>query len=137
MRSLLLVLMCSMATAWAADPTTRPQELRACPATRADVKPGAACTATKTLYCDYDRGKWCACEASRCVTAAGPMPGCESTLSWVCRDDGCPHAGVTTCSTEGKQCGYDDGLCASSMVCKGGKWQGGRANCRPAAPPHP
>ena len=136
MRSLIMVMLYLVGSAWGADPNTR-MKTKACPATRAEAKPGTACTATKPDYCDYPGGKWCACEAASCVTAAGPVPGCESKLSWVCRDDGCPHAGVRDCRTEGQQCAYDDGLCASSMVCTGKKWVSQGQQCRPAARPQP
>ena len=132
MRTFLFVMLCAVGATWAAEP-----KAKACPAKRAEVKAGTGCTPTTPDYCEYPGGKWCACEASRCVSAAGPIPDCQSVMTWVCRDDGCPHPGVRTCSTEGKQCGYDDGLCSSSMVCSQGKWVSQRQQCRPAAPPHP
>ena len=103
-----------------------------CPAKRGDVKAGARCTAAEQV-CAFPGGAWCSCEQARCVSAAGPTPRCDPTAHWVCRDDGCPQVPSGAC-TDGKQCGYDDGLCSLSAVCRKGKWKIGQQSCRPAAP---
>ena len=105
-----------------------------CPKKREDVQVGAKCSGE--LTCSYSKGRWCECTQSQCVSAAGPIPDCVPTWSWVCRDDACPRNPVGTCSREGKRCSYDDGLCERSAVCTKGKWKPGAPNCRPAAPPH-
>lgn len=120
------------ATDAGASPTVAPGQ---CPATRAEVKAGSPCAPLKVEACPYPGGAWCACEGTSCVTAAGPMPGCVSTLRWVCRDDGCPRVPMGACATEGRQCSYDNGLCAAVAECRENAWTMGRANCRPSAPP--
>ncbi|MFT3708858.1 MAG: hypothetical protein QM817_14510 [Archangium sp.] len=118
------------------DPRLRVAELAPCPATRDDVKKGTACQQTDPETCQFAKS-WCACEGTSCVSAAGPIPDCVSTMRWVCRDDGCPRSPVGACTNEGRQCSYDDGLCSSQVKCKKGQWVGLGQQCRPSAPPGP
>ena len=99
---------------------------------------GARCSVDEMRSCDYDAKLSCACMPSQCTTAAGPIPDCKEAWTWVCRKDGCPIiAKQGACSSEGKVCDYDDGLCSSQVTCTKGRWTGvGALNCRPAAPPH-
>lgn len=140
-RLLLVALACWAFTALAADgevPEVRDggaaPSAPVCPARREDVKAGTFCRPTTSESCTFDGGAWCACEETACFTPAGPVPGCTPAFRWRCRHDGCPHTPAGACSTPGKQCVYDDGMCASVATCERGRWQSGSANCRPAAP---
>lgn len=108
-----------------------------CPEKREALEAGTSCSAKGPQVCSFPNGSWCACEWSECVTPAGPIPGCKPASGWVCRDDGCPREPRGACSTEGKVCQYDHGMCVNPNQCRGGKWQAGPPMCRPAAPPAP
>ncbi len=118
-----------------------PPKAPVCPAKRADVKVGALCKVTLVptahpdpradAFCSFPGGTWCACEPTRCVTAAGPLANCKPEGHWVCRDDGCPRPHTGACPTEGQRCDYDDGLCASTATCTSKKWSWSQPNCRP------
>lgn len=116
---------------------TLPVTRASCPASRDEVKQNTRCELTEPEVCQFGAKSWCECAGTSCVTAAGPIPGCVSTLVWACRDDGCPRSPVGACPREGQLCGYDDGLCSSQIKCSKGQWTSLGSQCRPSAPPGP
>lgn len=111
-----------------------PKNSSRCPAR---ARPNMACSeAVLSTECAYPPKTSCVCAMTSCETPAGPVPNCQATAVWMCRDDGCPMVLRGACANEGQRCTADDGMCSSRLVCRNGKWAyTAPSQCRPAAPP--
>lgn len=105
----------------AAECNFQAPDAAACPATRADVPDGTACT-DMGLTCEYATGV-CYCTVDH--TGAPQVWTCFPT-------SGCPYPRPRlgeTCSTDGVQCDYS--TCGASVQCKDGTWHTGNGGCHP------
>lgn len=119
---------------WAADtrggdPMYCSPSTSGCPATRASVPVGAACSPSN-LECDYPGGR-CACTISR----GGPVR-LDAGAEWICDTPmgDCPQPRPrvgTSCTSPGKTCDY--GACTlpggDALECTDGRWQPHQMPC--------
>jgi hypothetical protein len=105
-----------------------PDTQKICPATRAAVPEGAACSAEAA--CLFPEGR-CDCTMSR----GGPVQ-IDGGRSWICVKPaaGCPAARPrlgSACETEALTCNY--GACSVTggklLACRGGNWQEDQVAC--------
>jgi hypothetical protein len=111
------------------DPKICSPSTAGCPATRASVPVGTACTPSG-LECDYPDGR-CACTISQ----FGPVR-MDAGSEWICTSPqmGCPAARPlvgSACTTPGELCDY--GGCelqgGVTLTCSSGRWQSTPTPC--------
>lgn len=119
-----------MPTSWRISACGLPSP--SCPASFADIVPGAPCPASESTatFCDYDEGR---CGCVPCQIDADADAGDATGLMWNCAawpepDEGCDIRDRLggACTTSGKACGNMGGCgtisTSSARVCSDGHW---------------